>query len=102
MEKDLNAIVERVERMERLYDEWRAVVASTGDVLDMYSSVRERAGELLEYYDGGLWQKDFETDEAGLLPASLKRGVLSEDGVWNLLTDDKELRRRMAELAERK
>ena len=102
MEKDLKAIVERGERMERLYDEWRAVVASTGDVLDMYSSVRERAGELLEYYDGGLWQKDFESDEAGLLPASLKRGVLSEDGVWNLLTDDKELRRRMAELAERK
>ena len=98
----MKAIVERVERMERLYDEWRAVVASTGDVLDMYSSARERAGELLEYYDGGLWQKDFETDEAGLLPASLKRGVLSEDGVWNLLTDDKELRRRMAELAERK
>ena len=102
MEKDLNAIVERVERMERLYDEWRAVVASTERMLDMYSSVRERAGELLEYYDGGLWQKDFESDEAGLLPPTLKRGVLSEDGVWNLLTDDKELRRRMAELAERK
>ena len=102
MEKDLKAIVERVERMERLYDEWRAVVASTGDVLDMYSSVRESARELLEYYDGGLWQKDFESDEAGLLPADLKRGVLSEDGVWNLLTDDKELRRRMAELASEK
>ena len=98
----MKAIVERVERMERLYDEWRAVVASTGDVLDMYSSVRESARELLEYYDGGLWQKDFESDEAGLLPADLKRGVLSEDGVWNLLTDDKELRRRMAELASEK
>ena len=102
MEKDLKAIVERVERMERLYDEWRAVVASTERMLDMYSSVRERAGELLEYYDGGLWQKDFESDEAGVLPADLKRGVLSEDGVWNLLTDDKELRRRMAELASEK
>ena len=98
----MKAIVERVERMERLYDEWRAVVASTERMLDMYSSAMERAGELLEYYDGGLWQKDFEADEVGVLPASLKRGVLSEDGVWNLLTDDKELRRRMAELASEK
>ena len=28
----------------------------------------------------------FADDEAGLLPKDLKRGVLSEDGLWNLLT----------------
>ena len=30
------------------------------------------------------WKKDFEDDEKGLLPKELKRGVLSEDGIYNL------------------
>ena len=34
-------------------------------------------------------------DEAGRLPADLKRGVLSEDGIWNLLTDCRELADRL-------
>ena len=32
---------------------------------------------------------DFEADEAGLLPPDLKRGVLSEDGIYNLLEEYK-------------
>ena len=33
-----------------------------------------------------------EADEKGELPTDLKRGVLSEDGLWNLLTNNDELR----------
>ena len=39
------------------------------------------------YYDSGQWLRDYETDEAGLLPKDLKRGVLSEDAVYNFLAD---------------
>ena len=38
---------------------------------------------------------DFADDEAGRLPADLKRGVLSEDGIWNLLSDVSELNLRI-------
>ena len=37
------------------------------------------------YYTGGQWQKDFTDDEAGKLPRDLKRGVLSEDAVYDFL-----------------
>ena len=37
------------------------------------------------YYTSPAWRTDFEADEAGLLPPDLKRGVLSEDGIYNLL-----------------
>lgn len=47
--------------------------------------------ELTEYYGNGRWMVDYETDEAGLLPSDLKRGVLSEDGVYNLLFDIEQL-----------
>ena len=42
---------------------------------------------LRNYMDSGQWLSDFEADEAGLLPPRLKRGVLSEDGLYNLLQE---------------
>ncbi len=41
--------------------------------------------ELSAYYGSSEWKKDFAADEAGMLPPDLKRGVLSEDGVYNVL-----------------
>ena len=40
---------------------------------------------LTDYYSSKEWKQDFADDEAGLLPKDLKRGVLSEDGIWNIL-----------------
>ena len=40
---------------------------------------------LADYYSSKEWKQDFADDEAGLLPKDLKRGVLSEDGIWNIL-----------------
>ena len=47
--------------------------------------------ELEAYYESIKWRKDFESDEAGLLPKNLKRGVLSEDGINDLLDEYKEV-----------
>lgn len=55
--------IERIKKMEHYYD------------------------ALKEYYESGLWLSDYEADERGELPADLKRGVLSQDGLYNLLND---------------
>ena len=55
--------IERIKKMERYYN------------------------ALKEYYESGLWLSDYEADERGELPADLKRGVLSQDGLYNLLND---------------
>ena len=39
---------------------------------------------LSKYYSSDAWKRDFAADEAGLLPKDLKRGVLSEDGIYAL------------------
>ena len=44
-------------------------------------------GELVHYYESGQWLRDYELDEQGLLPRDLKRGVLSQDGIYNLLDE---------------
>lgn len=39
---------------------------------------------LSSYYET-LWKDDFEADENGLIPKGMKRGILSEDGLYDLL-----------------
>ena len=45
------------------------------------------------------WKQDFADDESERLPKDLKRGVLSEDAIWNLLADSHELNQRLQEVA---
>lgn len=68
------------------------------DVLD---AVREDVGALSEYFEGPLWREDFEADEAGLLPQDLKRGVLSEDAVYDQLTEYDAMKGRLQKPAQK-
>ena len=42
---------------------------------------------LSDYYSSPAWKRDYAADEAGLFPKDLKRGVLSEDGIYDLLNE---------------
>ena len=77
--------IERIEYMERLFD--FVIEARKEQPIDPEKSARiqEALRILAEYYTSDEWKQDFADDEAGLLPKDLKRGVLSEDGLWNLL-----------------
>ena len=81
--------------MERRLDKALAAVKRLSAALDKWEDSQEAIAALDEYYGSDLWRQDFADDEAGLLPADLKRGVLSEDGIWNLLTDYRELGQRL-------
>ena len=48
-------------------------------------SLFDKSEEVVKRLEAAL--KDFEADEAGKLPKDLKRGVLSEDGIYDLLSD---------------
>ena len=49
-------------------------------------------------YTSQQWKDDLAADEAGDFPEKLKRGVLSEDGIWNVLADSRELDVRLSEM----
>ena len=65
--------IERVEKYERLFEE--ATVTHAPDILRLLDA----------YYTSGEWQDDYEADERGELPPDLKRGVLSQDALYDLL-----------------
>ena len=49
------------------------------------SDIKQKLRILEDYYTSGQWLKDYEADEQGLLPDDLKRGVLSQDALYDIL-----------------
>ena len=85
---------ERIERIRRMEEKMDAVLSAAVELeraLEGWEQVRPALEELTAYYDGGDWISDFRADEAGLLPEDLRRGVLSEDGLFDLLERAREL-----------
>jgi len=95
MNQDNKPQIARIRRMERNLNTAVAAVKRVEAALDKWEAVQDAIAALDEYYGSDLWRQDFADDEAGLLPADLKRGVLSEDGIWNLLTDARSLNDRL-------
>lgn len=85
----------RIRLMERRLNRATAAVKRLEAALDKWEDAQEAIAALDEYYGSDLWKQDLADDEAGRLPADLKRGVLSEDGIWNLLTDARDLTTRL-------
>lgn len=85
----------RIRQMERYLNRASAAVKRLEAALDKWEDAQEAIAALEEYYGSDLWKQDLADDEAGRLPADLKRGVLSEDGIWNLLTDARDLTTRL-------
>ena len=77
MSNDIETAVERIKKMEELFD-----LVSSGDDTE---EIREARETLSEYMEGGDFLHDYELDDEGLLPDDLKRGVLSQDGLYDLL-----------------
>ena len=90
--------IERIRQMERCLDRSAQAVMHLSAALDEYAEAQEALRQLSDYYGSDTWKQDFAADSAGLLPQDLKRGVLSEDAVWNLLEDNRELQERMQEM----
>ena len=83
--------IERIKWMEQRFNHALAAIKD-GSAVSL-KAIKEDVAELSKYYGSELWKLDFAADEAGNLPPDLKRGVLSEDGIWNLLSDYREIQK---------
>ncbi len=77
----------RIRRYERLFDRASAGLRALQGAVRRFESLTPAIEALKEYYESDEWKKDFADDEAGKLPPDLKRGVLSEDGLYLLLEE---------------
>lgn len=77
----LKLAIDRIRQMEALFDKLQQS-ANGGESGLSQSDLQV----LIDYYESPLWRYDYNLDEQGYLPAGLKRGVLSEDGIYNFLS----------------
>ena len=90
--------LKRIEEMERRLDAYEKAIRELSEALSAFEAVQPQYRQLSDYYGSDLWMQDYEDDEAGKLPADLKRGVLSQDAVYDLITENRELLVRMLKL----
>ena len=90
--------VKRIKAMERSLDRASQAVMKLSAALDDYAVAQTDIRKLEKYYGSDEWRQDFADDEQGRLPQDLKRGVLSEDGIWNVLVNNRDLKSRMQEI----
>ena len=84
--------IERISHMEQILDKTAEAAKHLSVALERFLALKEDVSELEAYYTGPQWRQDYEDDCAGRLPEVLKRGVLSEDAVYDLLSMLEELR----------
>lgn len=80
--------IERIEHYERIYQQLRDAVTELEKAFHTWAELQQKCRELEEYYTGSLWKQDYSADENGELPKDLKRSILSEDGINDLLDDN--------------
>ncbi len=93
--------IDRIKRMESVFDYTLGQIKNMSELINDFDEIKKSIHELQDYYESDDWKKDYADDEAKLLPDDLKRGVLSEDGLWNLLAEWSELERKIKEISMR-
>lgn len=73
---DLTLRIKHIKQMEEYFDKF-----------SLDNKNEQLKAILSDYYDSGQWLDDYTLDEMGLLPKDLKKGVLSQDCLYNLLCE---------------
>ena len=84
-----NERLQRIIKMERLFDELLEDNPKNPGLLTASKILQDKIEDLKEYYQSGLWLQDYECDERGELPENLKRGILSQDALYDFFSENK-------------
>jgi len=72
--------------MEKIFQEVKCAFSISNESILLEDEYTKKLNILKKYYDKN-WLQDYELDEKKLLPKDLKRGVLSQDELYNLLME---------------
>ncbi|HEM6266302.1 TPA: DUF4298 domain-containing protein [Streptococcus suis] len=90
---------QRVEQMERIFNTQIQIISALRTILEQVETSQPAYLELLDYYQSSTFLEDMDLADRGEFK-NLPCGVLSEDGVYNLLVDRKELATKLRECAD--
>ncbi|MBQ8051511.1 MAG: DUF4298 domain-containing protein [Bacteroidaceae bacterium] len=88
--------IERISSHEARFGRIAQAIKQLSQALESWDDVQADIDQLQAYYGSRWWHADRDADAAGRLPKDMPRGVLSEDGIWNLLEDIRNLQEMMS------
>ena len=83
----LKIAISRINKMEEVFDELQLAFSKLNKDFLSNKKMKKKLNCLISYYENGKWLKDYQLDEQNKLPKNLKRGILSQDGIYNFLCE---------------
>ena len=80
--------INRIKELEAILNESRAITDDFLNSLARFKKNQNNIKKLEAYYESQDYLEDLDADNSGLLPKDLKRGILSEDAIYDLLSDN--------------
>lgn len=93
--------IERIKKMELILDQSNEMIEKLQQTLETYQSMEGKIQELIQYYQSPIWLQDYEDEQNGKIPRTLKRDVLSEDGIYDMIYDLNEIHEQMQEIIKK-
>ena len=90
---------ERIEKMEKILFNSSKLLEELEEILGKIEEDSKNYGELIKYYYSKNWAKDKEDFEKDLLPDIESAVVLTEDGIYDMMTASSGTAIHMLELA---
>lgn len=90
--------VARIKKMEQLLNQSTNMIQEFSDVFERFLQCQEEIEQLKQYYGSTEWYEDLEAYDNRQLPKDLKCGVLSEDLIYDMLTEYHKLAIQMLEI----
>lgn len=78
--------IEHVRTMETILNQWSSLAQAGEELLEQMQEAMPQLEQLVRYYSSPAWNVDYIASEAGEFPQDLPQGVLSQDAVFDLLT----------------
>ena len=91
--------ITRINKYEHILNESKNILNKIDKYLCDYDNIQKEIKELNKYYGSESWYQDVNSFDMKLLPKDIKVGILSEDAIYNLLMNNKEIAIKMLELA---
>ena len=95
----INKRIEKITAMEEILDKHNLKISKLKEALEDFVENQKQIDKLVNYYLSQQYELDYESFENGEFPEDLKCGVLSQDAVFNLLTDNFNIAIEMLEAA---
>ena len=83
----LKIAISRISKMEEVFDELQLAFSKLNKDFLSNKKMKKKLNRLISYYENGKWLKDYQLDEQNKLPKNLKRGILSQDGIYDFLCE---------------